>query len=130
MCQATTRSGLPCMMPPMVGEEWCFSHHPDTRAAAHDARKRGGQRSRGADASPVPDDVDVGSAPGRMALVELTLRDTLAQPNCPARSRAVAYLVRLAHDMDLQAEAEQMQEQLAELHRLIDEQQQRGSYGY
>jgi hypothetical protein len=130
-CEALNASGLPCQMPPMIGESWCFAHHPDTREAAHDARKRGGERSRGSDASPAPDHVDVTSLPGRFEVLEHTLRDTMQQPNTPARSRAVAALLRLAHDMDLQAEETEIREQLHELARLVDQQeQQRGSYGY
>ncbi len=128
-CHATTRSGLPCQMPPLVAEDFCFAHHPDTRAAANDARKRGGERSRGSDASPVPADLDVTSLPGRFELLELVLRDTMLQANTPARSRAVAALVRLAHTMDSEAEAVAMQEQLAELVRLVD-QQEKERHGY
>ena len=123
-CEALTAAGLPCLMPAMVGEPWCWSHHPDQRAAANDARKRGGHHSRGADASPPPGDVDVGSLPGRMALVELGIRDTLLQPNTPARSRALGHLIRLAHDLDQQAESEEIREQIAELERLVDQREQ------
>jgi hypothetical protein len=130
-CESLNASGLPCMMRPLSGQPWCWSHHPDQRAARHDARIRGGQRSRGAGTSPVPDDLDVGSPAGRMHMVEHVLRDTMLQANTPARSRALAALLRLAHDLDVQAEADQLQEQLRELHRLVDQQEsQRGGYGY
>ncbi len=129
MCEATTQAGFPCMMPPMIGERWCWSHSPDRRAEANDARKRGGQRSRGADTSPVPDDLDASNAPGRMELVGLAIRDTWQQANCPARSRALAHLLRLAHDLDSEAEAIEIAEQLRELHRLVD-QQERENRGY
>ncbi len=130
-CEALNGAGFPCGMRPMIGEPFCWSHHPDRRAEAHDARRRGGTRSRGSGTSPAPDDVDVASLPGRMQLVELVLRQTFEQANCPARSRALAALVRLANDMDVQAEADQLQEQLRELTRLVDQQEkQRGGYGY
>jgi hypothetical protein len=75
--------------------------------------------------------MDVGSPAGRMRMVEHVLRDTMLQANTPARSRALAGLLRLAHDLDVQAEADQLQEQLAELVRLVDQQEnQRGAYGY
>jgi hypothetical protein len=114
----------------MVGETWCFAHHPDTRAAACDARKKGGQRSRGADTSPAPADLDVTSLPGRFELVELVLRDTMLQANTPARSRAVAALLRLAHDMDTAAEEAEIQEQIAELARALQERENGNGYGY
>jgi hypothetical protein len=116
-------------MPPLVAEDFCFAHHPDTSAAAHDARRKGGSHTRGADTSPAPDDVDVASLPGRMHLVELVLRQTFEQANTPARSRALAALVRLAHTMDTEAEAAEMQEQLAELVRMVD-QQEKERHGY
>ncbi len=128
-CEALNASGMPCSMPPMVGETWCFAHHPDTRAARNDARKRGGTHSRGADTSPVPADLDASTAPGRMELVGLAIRDTWQQANCPARSRALAHLLRLAHDLDSEAEAIEIAEQLRELHRLVD-QQERENRGY
>jgi hypothetical protein len=130
-CEAITQAGFPCQMPPMIGEDFCFAHHPDQRSAANDARKRGGERSRGSDTTPAPIDMDVGSPAGRMHMVEHVLRDTMLQANTPARSRALAALLRLAHDLDVQAEADQLQEQLRELHRLVDQQEsQRGGYGY
>ncbi len=116
-------------MPPLTGEQWCWSHHPDQRAARHDARIRGGQRSRGAATSPVPADLDASTAPGRMELVGLAIRDTWQQANCPARSRALAGLLRLAHDLDSEAEAIEIREQLQELTRLVEEKE-RGGYGY
>ncbi len=128
-CEALNASGLPCQMRPMIGETWCFAHHPDTRAARNDARIKGGSHSRGADTSPVPADLDASTAPGRMELVGLAIRDTWQQANCPARSRALAGLLRLAHDLDSEAEAIEIAEQLRELHRLVD-QQERANHGY
>ncbi len=128
-CEALNGAGFPCMMRPLTGERWCWSHSPDKRAAANDARRKGGSHSRGADTSPVPDDVDVASLPGRFELVELVLRQTFEQANCPARSRALAALLRLANDMDQQAEAIEIAEQLGELTRLVEEKE-RGGYGY
>ncbi len=122
-CESLNGAGFPCGMRPLTGEQWCWSHSPDRRAEAHDARRRGGQRSRGADTTPAPIDVDLTSLPGRFELVELVLRDTMLQANTPARSRAVAALVRLAHTMDTEAEAAEMQEQLAELVRMVDQQE-------
>jgi hypothetical protein len=116
-------------MPPLVAEDFCFAHHPDQRAAACDARRKGGQRSRGADTSPAPIDLDVTSLPGRFELLEHVLRDTLQQANTPARSRALAALVRLANDMDQQAEAIEIAEQLQALTLLVD-QQERENRGY
>jgi hypothetical protein len=116
-------------MRPLVGESFCWSHHPDRREAAHDARIRGGQRSRGADTTPAPIDLDLTSLPGRFELLEHVLRDTLQQPNCPARSRALAGLLRLANDMDQQAEAIEIAEQLQALTLLVEEKE-RGAYGY
>jgi hypothetical protein len=116
------------MMPPMIGEDFCFAHHPDTRAARHDARIRGGTHSRGAATSPVPD-LDVASLPGRMELVAFALHQTFEQANTPARSRALAALVRLAHAMDTEAEEAEIAEQIRELHRLVD-QQERENRGY
>ncbi len=128
-CEALNASGLPCMMRPMVGETWCFAHHPDQRAARNDARIKGGSHSRGSDTSPVPADLDASTAPGRMELVGLAIRDTWQQANCPARSRALAALLRLANDLDTEAEAIEIAEQLRELHRLVD-QQERENRGY
>ncbi len=128
-CEALNGAGFPCGMRPMVGEPYCWSHSPDRRAEAHDARRRGGQRSRGAATSPVPADLDASTAPGRMELVGLAIIDTWQQANTPARSRALAALVRLASDMDQQAEAIEIAEQLRELHRLVD-QQERENRGY
>jgi hypothetical protein len=116
-------------MPPLVAEDYCFAHHPDTSAAAHDARRKGGQRSRGSDASPAPIDMDVASLPGRMELVAFALHQTFEQANTPARSRALAALVRLAHTMDTEAEQIEIREQLQELTRLVEEKE-RGGYGY
>jgi hypothetical protein len=116
-------------MPPLTGEQWCWSHSPDRRAEANDARRRGGQRSRGADTSPVAADLDASTAPGRMELVGLAIRDTWQQANCPARSRALAGLLRLAHDLDSEDEAIEIREQLAELVRLVD-QQEKERHGY
>ncbi len=117
-------------MPPMIGEDFCFAHHPDQRSAANDARKRGGERSRGADASPAPIDLDVGSPAGRMHMVEHVLRDTMLQANTPARSRALAALVRLASDLDQQQEDAEIQDQLAELTRLVQEREKERGFGY
>jgi hypothetical protein len=64
-----------------------------------------------------------------MELVGLAIIDTWQQANTPARSRALAALVRLASDMDQQAEAIEIAEQLRELHRLVD-QQERENRGY
>jgi hypothetical protein len=122
-CEALNGAGFPCGMRPMIGEPYCWSHHPDQRAAACDARRRGGQRSRGADTTPAPIDVDLTSLPGRFELVELVLRDTLQQPNTPARSRALAALVRLAHAMDTEAEQIEIREQLQALTLLVDQQE-------
>jgi hypothetical protein len=130
-CEALNASGLPCQMPPLTGEQWCWSHHPDRREAAHDARKRGGLHSRGSDTTPAPTELDVASLPGRFEVLEHTLRDTMQQPNTPARSRAVAALLRLAHDMDLQAEETEIREQLHELARLVERTEtERGGYAY
>jgi hypothetical protein len=128
-CEAITQAGMPCLMAPLIGEPFCWSHHPDRRAEAHDARRKGGSHSRGADTSPVPADLDASTAPGRMELVGLAIRDTWQQANCPARSRALAGLLRLAHDLDSEAEAIEIAEQLRELHRLVD-QQERANHGY
>jgi hypothetical protein len=128
-CESLNGAGFPCGMRPMVGERWCWSHSPDKRAAANDARRKGGSHSRGAATSPAPDDVDVASLPGRMELVELGVRDTLMQQNTPARSRALAALLRLAHDFDVQAEEALIAEQLQELHRLVEERE-RENRGY
>jgi hypothetical protein len=128
-CEALNGAGFPCMMRPLTGERWCWSHSPDRRAEAHDARRKGGSRSRGSGTTPAPDDLDVASLPGRMHLVELVLRQTFEQANTPARSRAVAALVRLAHTMDTEAEQIEIAEQLQELHRLVEEKE-RGGYGY
>jgi hypothetical protein len=117
------------MMPPMIGEDYCFAHHPDTRAARHDARRKGGTHSRGAATSPVPD-LDVGSPAGRMHMVEHVLRDTMLQANTPARSRALAALVRLASDLDQQQEDAEIQDQLAELTRLVQEREKERGFGY
>jgi hypothetical protein len=122
-CESLTSAGFPCMMRPLTGERWCWSHSPDRRAEANDARRRGGENTRAQPASPAPIDLDVTSLPGRFELVELVLRDTMLQANTPARSRAVAALVRLAHTMDTEAEAAEMQEQLAELVRMVDQQE-------
>jgi hypothetical protein len=113
----------------MIGERWCWSHSPDKRAAANDARRRGGENTRAQPATPAPIDLDVASLPGRMHLVELVLRQTFEQANTPARSRALAALLRLANDMDQQAEAIEIAEQLGELTRLVEEKE-RGTYGY
>jgi hypothetical protein len=129
-CEALNASGLPCQMPPLIGESYCWSHSPDRRAEANDARKRGGERSRGSDASPAPDHVDVTSLPGRFEVLEHTLRDTMLQANTPARSRAVAALLRLAHDMDTAAEEAEIQEQIAELARMVQERETGNGYGY
>jgi hypothetical protein len=64
-----------------------------------------------------------------MELVGLAIRDTWQQANCPARSRALAALLRLANDLDTEAEAIEIAEQLRELHRLVD-QQERENRGY
>ncbi len=128
-CEALNGAGFPCGMRPLTGERWCWSHSPDKRAEAHDARRKGGSRSRGSDASPAPDDLDVTSLPGRFELVAFALRQTFEQANTPARSRALAALVRLAHTMDSEAEAAEMQEQLAELVRMVD-QQEKERHGY
>ncbi len=128
-CEALNGAGFPCGMRPLTGEQWCWSHSPDRRAEANDARKRGGERSRGSGTTPAPDDVDVASLPGRMQLVELVLRQTFEQANTPARSRALAALVRLASDMDQQAEAIEIAEQLQALTLLVD-QQERVNRGY
>jgi hypothetical protein len=64
-----------------------------------------------------------------MQLVELVLRQTFEQANTPARSRALAALVRLASDMDQQAEAIEIAEQLQALTLLVD-QQERVNRGY
>ncbi len=129
-CEALNGAGFPCGMRPMIGEPFCWSHHPDRRAEAHDARKRGGENTRAQPATPAPDDVDVGSLPGRMQLVELVLRQTFEQANTPARSRALAALVRLASDMDQQAEEAEIQDQLAELTRLVQERETERGFGY
>jgi hypothetical protein len=113
----------------MVGERWCWSHSPDKRAEANDARKRGGENTRAQPTTPAPIDLDVTSLPGRFELLEHVLRDTLQQANTPARSKAVAALVRLAHTMDTEAEQIEIAEQLQELHRLVEEKE-RGGYGY
>ncbi len=128
-CESLNASGLPCQMRPLTGQPWCWSHHPDQRAARHDARIWGGQRSRGSDASPAPADLDLTSLPGRFELLEMVLRDTMLQANCPARSRALAALLRLANDMDVQAEAIEIAEQLQALTLLVD-QQERENRGY
>ncbi len=120
-CEALNGAGFPCGMRPLTGEQWCWSHSPDRRAEANDARKRGGERSRGSDTTPAPIDLDVGSPAGRMHVLEHVLRDTMLQANCPARSRALAHLLRLAHDIDVQAEETEIREQLHELARLVDQ---------
>ncbi len=128
-CESLNGAGFPCGMRPMIGEPFCWSHHPDRRAEAHDARIRGGQRSRGSDASPAPIDMDVASLPGRMELVAFALRQTFEQANTPARSRALAALVRLAHAMDTEAEQIEIAERLQELTRLVEERE-RENRGY
>jgi hypothetical protein len=66
-----------------------------------------------------------------MELVAFALHQTFEQANTPARSRALAALVRLAHTMDSEAEEIEIREQLQELTRLVDRQEkQRGGYGY
>jgi hypothetical protein len=126
-CESLNASGLPCMMRPLTGQPWCWSHHPDQRAARHDARRRGGERSRGADASPVPD-LDVFTPGGRMELVQNVIHSTMQQANTPARSRAVAALVRLAFDMDQQQEEIEIAAQVAELTRMVQERERERGY--
>jgi hypothetical protein len=128
-CEALNGAGFPCMMRPLTGERWCWSHSPDKRAAANDARRKGGSHSRGADTSPVPADLDASTAPGRMELVGLAIRDTWQQANCPARSRALAGLLRLAHDLDSEAEAIEIREELQALTLLVD-QAEKERHGY
>jgi hypothetical protein len=130
MCEAITASGMPCLMRPLIGESYCWSHHPDRRAEAHDARRKGGQHSRGSGTNPPPDDMDVASLPGRMELVAITLRQTFEQPNTPARSKAVAALLRLANDMDVLAAEAEIEEQIAELARALQERENGSGYGY
>ncbi len=120
-CEATTQAGYPCLMRPLVGESFCWSHHPDRREAACDARRKGGSHSRGSGTSPAPDDLDVASLPGRMELVAFALHQTFEQANTPARSRALAALVRLAHTMDTEAEEAEIREELQALTRLVDQ---------
>ncbi len=128
-CEALNGAGFPCGMRPLTGEQWCWSHSPDRRAEANDARRRGGQRSRGADASPVPD-LDVFTPGGRMELVQNVIHSTLQQANTAARSRAVAALVRLAFDMDQQQEEIEIAAQVAELTRMVQEREKERGFGY
>jgi hypothetical protein len=65
-----------------------------------------------------------------MELVQNVIHSTLQQANTPARSRAVAALVRLASDMDQQAEDAEIQDQLAELTRLVQEREKERGFGY
>jgi hypothetical protein len=58
-----------------------------------------------------------------MELVAFALHQTFEQANTPARSRALAALVRLAHAMDQQAEAIEIAEQLQALTLLVDQQE-------
>jgi hypothetical protein len=126
-CESLNGAGFPCGMRPLTGERWCWSHSPDQREAAHDARKRGGQRSRGADTTPVPD-LDVFTPGGRMELVQTVIHFTMQQANTAARSRALAALVRLASDMDQQQEEAEIQEQIAALTHMVQERERERGY--
>jgi hypothetical protein len=56
-----------------------------------------------------------------MELVAFALHQTFEQANTPARSRALAALVRLAHTMDTEAEEAEIREELQALTRLVDQ---------
>ncbi len=112
-------------MPALTGSRYCWSHAPDKQEAAHDARKRGGDNTRAQPASPAPADLDLASPAGRMAVVEQAVQDCLGLRNSAQRGKTLALLVRLAFDMESAGEAAELRDQLDDLRRLADEQQQR-----
>src|SRR5215208_4792671 len=98
-CHALNSRGEPCQMPAIGGTELCFAHNPSTVRARAAARRRGGEhRTTGAAGSTSGAEVSLRHVAAIQSQLEGVVRDTLAQPNSPARSRTIGYLLALALD--------------------------------
>lgn len=97
VCKARKKNGRPCRAPALRAGRACFWHAEETRDAAAEARRLGGQRRR-----------REGTVEGAFAVqgfrtgadlqrvLEVALADTLELENSIARTRALTYLVAVA----------------------------------
>lgn len=118
-CTATTADGKPCGAPALHGRPFCYAHDPDRAAERADARRRGGYNRRtpkatGPDGYPTR----LRSVGDVQALLEATLRDTVAQENSGARTQA---LVRLSLGALKVLELGDLEERLAALEARLEE---------
>ena len=112
-CTARTRTGRPCRMAALRGQQTCFAHSPSVAAKRAKARRRGGQRHRvGYATAPVP----VATMPDLQAVTAQLLADVLVLGNTEARARAAARLIvvaaKLIEDGDLVHRIEALEQRM------------------
>ena len=91
VCSARTRDGSACGATPMRDQPFCFSHHPDHKADAAEARRLGGLRRRREKTLEGAYDLADGlrSVDGILRFVEVGAIDLLGLDASVARSNAM-----------------------------------------
>ncbi len=96
-CAARKDDGQPCRQAALHDSEFCFWHCPEQAEQAAQARRMGGQRRRRESAIAAAFDFEgLKTVAQVQRLLELAVIDTLALDNSLHRSRALAYLARVA----------------------------------
>jgi hypothetical protein len=107
-CKAHKQDGTPCLQAPLVGEDFCFWHHPDHAEEADQARRLGGQRRRREGTlAAVYDFEGLSTLPEIRRLVEVAAFDILGLENSIARARTLAYLAQVAGALFERSELEE-----------------------
>ena len=117
VCRFEKEDGRPCGSPPLQDGEFCVMHSPEHAEEMAEARRLGGLRRRKEKAVSGVYEFEGFESVGQIRRVlEIATVDTLGLENSVARSRVLAYLVRVA----LKAlEAGEFEERLEALERAI-----------
>ena len=90
-CTARKADGSPCGANPMIDQQFCYSHHPDYKQEAANARRLGGNRRRREKTIEGAYDLADGlrSADGIRRVVEAVTFDLLGMESTIARANAI-----------------------------------------
>lgn len=97
VCRFEKGDGRPCGSPPLQDGDFCIMHSPEHAKEMAEARRLGGLRRRKERAVSGAYEFDGLESVGQIRRVlEIAVVDTLSLENSVARSRTLAYLVRVA----------------------------------
>ncbi len=117
-CKALNEHGQPCGTPPIIGEAFCFWHHPDYERQAADARRAGGaNRAREQTLKAVFDLTGVKTVEELQRVVEIALIGLMGLENSVGRNRA---LLSVASTGRALIETGELAEQVAQLKAVLE----------